>query len=767
MMETLARFILARRYYILIGIGAMTVFLGAFSLRIDLNQRPDELMFKDDPEYPRHQAFFEEFGYDEVVAAAYSADNVLEAETLEGIVRITEELSLVEGITGVLSVGNAEDIYVENGALTVGPFFHTMPENLEQQEALKQRVEANPLYEDLLVSKDNSMALFDITLDGKLRVDERDTVLRRIDEIFSREGNGHPHYMAGSPVGRSEIFRCMRRDFSTLLPMGICLLILAMYLIFRNYLCILLPFMAISLSVVWAVGVMYLTGSELNFFSVLIPTILFIVGTADCIHILSQYQDCRSTCSTKSEAVSRTVGLMLVPCSLTTLSTMIGFASLAVCRIEALSLFGIFSAVGMGFAFLLSMTLLPIGLSMGDTRPLSLRKPPSEAFLGFLTKTHRFNLTRKGMFLPIFLVLFLAAGYGAVNLHVETDPAKFFGKKMKLVTDTSFIEEKLGGFIPFFVVVESEETDRIKDPLLLEKLDELGAFIRQQAGVDKVVSGADLIKYINFRLQDDDPTAYSIPDDRRAVAELLLMASMSDESGLIERFFNDDYSKASVAIRFRPHDFDSYQQLMDATLPYLESEFGTIPNVNAYVTGTNIMLGNTLMPFLKGLRQGLVLAGAAILFLMIILFRSLKVGLISMLANVVPITITFGFMGLLGISLNFATAPLAAIALGIAIDDTIHFMSRFKREYSLDQNYESAIERTMISVGKPILITSVVLTAGFFIFLFSNFQYTRNMGMLINLTVVGAIIGDLILLPVLILITKPLGRSAPAQGIEA
>jgi len=760
MMEILARFILARRYYILVGVGAITLFLGAFSFRIDLNQRPDELLYKDDPEYPRLQAFFEEFGYDEVVAAAYSADNVLEAENLRRIRKITEELNQLEGLTRVVSIGNAEDVFVQDGSLIVGPLVRSMPENTQEQEALKQRIEENPLYDGLLVSRNNSIALFDITLDGELEVEERDTVLERIDEIFSKEGNGNPHYMAGSPVGRSEGFRCMRRDFSTLLPMGMLLLILAMYLIFRNYLCILLPFVAISLSVVWTVGVMYLAGTELNFFSALIPTILFIIGTADCVHILSQYQDCRKTCSTKSEAVRRTVGLMLVPCSLTTLSTMIGFLSLAACRIEALRLFGVFSAIGMGFAFLLSITILPIGLSIGDTRPLSLRKPPSEAFLGILGRMHRINVSGKRLLLPVLLALFLVASYSAFRLQLETDPAKFFGSKMRVVTDTLFIEQKLGGFIPFFVVIEGQETDRIKDPFLLDKLDRLGAFIRQQEGVDKVVSGADLIKYMNFRLQDNDPSASRIPKDRRAVAELLLMTSISDESGLIARFFDEDYSKASLAIRFRRHDFNSYERLMDAILPYLESEFRTVPDLTTYVTGTNMMLANTLMPFLQGLKQGLALAGAAIFFLMIVLFRSFRVGFISMLANVVPIAITFGFMGLLGISLNFATAPLAAIALGIAIDDTIHFLSRFKREFSLDHDYEGAIARTMNSVGKPILITSVILTVGFFIFLLSNFQYTRNMGMLISLTVIGAIIGDLILLPVLLLVTKPLGRKA-------
>ncbi len=758
MAQAIARFILARRYPILVAVGLATIFLGAFSLDVDLNQRPDELMIKNDPEYPRLQAFFKVFGYDEMVAGAYSADNVLTAENLRRIQNITGDINSLEGVTRVVSIGNAQDIFVDQGSLVVAPLLRTLPRGPRDREALKKRIDENPLYDDLLISPNNRIALFDITLDAELTVEARDATLARIDAIFDREGGGNPHYLAGSPIGRSEVFRCMQRDFSTLLPMGILLLILAMYLIFRNYLCVLLPFVAISLSVVWTVGAMYLAGSELNFFSVLIPTILFIVGTSDCIHILSQYQDCRKTCATKSEAVRQTIALMLLPCFLTTVTTMIGFLSLAACRIDALRLFGIFSAVGMGFAFLLSITLLPIGLSIGNTKPLSLRKPPSESLLQILRRIHGFNLARKRLFLSLFLIFFLVAIYGAMRLHVETDPGKFFGKKMRVVTDMLFIEKEMGGFIPFFVVIESEEADRIKDPLLLEKIDRLTGFIREQDGVDQVASASDLIEYMNFRLHDNDPSERRIPGDRSAVAQLLLMASLSDETGLLARFFDDDYSKTAVAIRFRYHDFDSYKRLMDAIRPYLAAEFGSVPRVTTYVTGTNMVLANTLIPFLKGLKQGLLLAGAAIFALMIVLFRSFWVGVISMLANVIPITITFGFMGLLGISLNFATAPIAAIALGIAIDDTIHFLTRFKAEFSKDHSYENAIARTMESVGKPILITSIILTAGFFIFLVSNFQYTRNMGMLISFTVVSAIFGDLVLLPVLLLALKPLGK---------
>ncbi len=763
-MRLFARVLLARRYEILAALATVTLVLGFFSFRIRINQRPDELLYRDDPAYPRLQAFFEEFGYDEMIAAAYEADDVLAPGELEVIRRITDALARTRGITRVLSLGNARDIVAEDGAISVVPLLRSLPRTAEERSALKRRIEENPLYDDLLVSRDGRLALFDITLDARLEIEEREEVLARINEIFTREGEGHSYYLAGSPIGRSEIFRCMQRDFSTLLPIGMLLLIASMYLVFRSYLCLLLPSVAVSLSVVWTVGFMSLVGAELNFFSVLIPTILFIIGTSDCIHILSQYQDCRYTCRTKAEAVEETAALMALPCLLTSLTTMIGFASLAACRLGFLRSFGVYSAVGIGFAFLLAITILPVGLSIADTHGLSLRRPPSEALLGMLDRLYRLIRSRKGILLPLSLGVFLLGLYGTSRLKVETDPGKFFGKKMRVVSDMHFIERNLGGFIPFFVVLEGGTSDRVKDPGLLEGMDRVCAFIRRQEGVDKVAAASDLVKYMNFRLHDNDPAAYRVPEERQAVAELLLMASMSDESGLLSSFFDPDYAKAVIAIRFRYHDFDSYKRLMDSIHPALEAEFGPVPGVRTYVTGTNVMLAHTLDPLLQGLRESLFLAGTAISILMILLFRSPRIALFSIFVNAVPITITLGLMGLLGISLNFGTAPIAAIALGLAVDDTIHFLSRFKREYAADGNYEAAIGRTLQSVGKPILITSAVLAAGFSIFLVSNFQYTRSMGMLISFTVIGAVLGDLLLLPALLLLFP--GRWGEPQGDE-
>jgi predicted RND superfamily exporter protein len=175
------------------------------------------------------------------------------------------------------------------------------------------------------------------------------------------------------------------------------------------------------------------------------------------------------------------------------------------------------------------------------------------------------------------------------------------------------------------------------------------------------------------------------------------------------------------------------------------------------------MFANTMVPILKGLNQSLFIASIAIFVLMIILFRSVKIAIISMVPNLIPIVLTLGTMSLLNIPLNIATAPVAAIALGIAIDDTIHFLVRFRREFRREQNYAKAVENTLQSVGKPILITTIVLTAGFCIFLFSNFQPTQNLGVLISFAVISAVFADLIVLPVLLLLLKPLGKETAAE----
>jgi hypothetical protein len=763
MMDALIRFIIVRRYHVLVGVGAITLFLGFFSLRVQLDQNPEHLIFQNDPEYPLLKAFFEEFGYDEILVAAYSADDVLQDENIESIRTITREVQELPAVDRVISLANAEDVASNNGSLEIVTVLERSPMTEEKKKGLRARLKANPMYEDLLISRDERSALFDIRLKSDITNDERNLTIQSIERIFAEASGGNAYYLAGAPYGRNEMFRCVRRDFSTLLPLGILLLVLSMYIIFRNYLCVLLPFIAVSLAVVWTIGCMQLMGSQLNFLSVLIPTILFIIGTSDCIHILSQYQDCRYDCRTKREALFETVRLMILPCFLTSLTTMVGFSSLAISPIEPVRHFGIYSAIGIGFAYILTITLIPIGFSVGDTRPFSLNKPSSEIFLGVLTGINKLDGTHKAAILLVSVLALSLGLYGSTKLHLETDLGRFFGKEFKGYSDMLYIEKEFGGVAPLYAVIDSRQEDGLKDPELLRAIDRFGDYLRQQDGVDKVITASDLIKYMNYRFHDSDPAYEIIPNDRKEIAELLLMASMSDDGDLLSRFFDDGYSKTSIGIRYRHRELYRIDGLNKVIRSYLRSDAHFQGPTRSYATGTTILFANTMVPILDGLYQSLFVSSIAILVLMILLFRSFKVALISMVPNLVPILLTLGTMGLLDIPLNIATAPVAAIALGLAIDDTIHFLVRFRREFDKGRNYSKAIENTFRSVGKPIIVTTIVLTAGFCIFLFSNFQPTQNLGVLISFALVSALLADLMLLPVLLLLLKPMGKESPLE----
>jgi hypothetical protein len=766
MVEMLARFILTRRYWILAAVGIITLFLGAFTLRIQLNQNPEDLIFQNEPEYPRLKAFFDVFGYDEILVAAYSADNVLTRQNIESIRTITQQVQSLPGVDRVVSLANAEDVEANNGSIEIVSVLGKPPETEDDRQALRVRLDENPIYRDLLVSRDARSALFDITLRSGLTNAERKETIECIEGLFAESSGETGYYLTGAPYGRNELFECMRRDFSTLWPFGMLLLVASMYLVFRSYLCVLLPFIAVGVAVLWTIGFMQLMASQLNFLSVLIPTILFTIGTSDCVHILSHYQDCRYHCRTKSEALKETIRMMIPPCLLTTLTTMIGFFSVALCRIAPIQHFGVYSAVGIGFCYLLAITLLPIGFSVGNTRSLSLGKPSSETLLRFLARINHLTAERKTAVLALFTLALGLGLYGSTKIHLETDLGRFFGDEFKAYYDILYIEKEFGGVTPLYAVIDSRREDGLKNPELLQAIDRFSEYLRRQDGVDKVISASDLLKYMNYRFHQNDPVQNRIPEDTKQIAELLLMASLSDEAGLLSRFFDEEYSKTSVGIRYRYRDLYRISALNRVIRAYLKADPYLAGRTDSYATGTTVMFANLMAPILHGLQQSLLIASITIFLLMILLFRSAKFAVISIVPNVIPIVLTLGTMGLMDIPLNIATAPAAAIALGIAVDDTIHFLVRFRREFKHERNYAKAVTNTLASVGKPILVTSIILTAGFCIFLLSNFQPTQNLGVLISFSVVSAMLADVILLPVLLLLLKPLGSETRLETEE-
>jgi predicted RND superfamily exporter protein len=344
---------------------------------------------------------------------------------------------------------------------------------------------------------------------------------------------------------------------------------------------------------------------------------------------------------------------------------------------------------------------------------------------------------------------------------VETDAANWFGEESALKRSFELVNEKIAGAAVFYISIEMDGSHSITGWPVLKSIEALEDFLEGQPHVGKVLSIVDVVKYLNFKFNDEGEGTFSIPEGKDAAAQLLFLASLSDDQGFLEEFVDLDYRRTVLTVIMNASDLASLSPIIEGTRDVLRRAFPSAREVN--LTGRSILLTNLREPLIKGLQNSLLLAAVLIFLMVSLTFRSVRMGLLSMVPNFFPVAFTLGVMGLLGLPLNLFTTPFACIALGLAVDDTMHFLARCRIEFRREGNYLRAIHNTMESVGKALIFTSIIFVAGFMIFLISGFQVTRNFGALVGFTVFGALAADLFLLPVLILMFKPFGEEEASQ----
>lgn len=453
-----------------------------------------------------------------------------------------------------------------------------------------------------------------------------------------------------------------------------------------------------------------------------------------------------------------------MPCLLTTLTTMVGFGSMVINDIIPIKQLGVYCAIGIGFAYGIAIVLIPILLSyLKHLHLMEFRTKgnPIPGRLGpFLWRLAHLSTTRSEIVIGGSIVLLLVTYAGLRRLYVDTDAANWFGKNSAIKKSYEMVNRSVAGSAVFYISIQMDGGDSVMTQPFLRRIEGLETYLEAQRHVGQVLSIVDVVKYLNFKINDEKEGTFEIPEEEGAAAQLLLMASLSDDEAFLEEFVDPDCRKTFLTVIMNASDLASLEPIMKQTKEYLRDAFPAAKE--AHLTGRVILLRNLREPLIEGLRNSLFLAAALIFVMVSLTFRSVKIGLLSMVPNLIPVAFTFGVMGLLGIHLNLFTTPFACVALGVAVDDTLHFLARFRIEFRKEKNYLRAIHSTMDSVGKALIYTSLLFIAGFMIFLISGFQVTRNFGALISFTIFGALAADLLLLPVLIWIFKPFGKEEPS-----
>jgi predicted RND superfamily exporter protein len=764
LMERLIKLVIRFPRTIIILTLAITAFFANQLTKVDISASSDSLLIKADPERIYFDQVKEIFGDDQIIIIALvNKGEVFNAETVKKIKRITEKIERLDGVKRVISIANVLNIKgaIEEGEeiLEIEPLIKEFPDSEEKWrrfnwKKLKEDAFENRLYLKNLISLDGKAAAVNVIIEtmSEEELFNKD-IVGKINAVIEDEKGPEAIYLAGIPNTKAATTKAMKGDIKKFLPFTFLLILIVVSLSFRSQRGITLPVVTVFLSVTWTVGLMGILQTPFSLITIILPSLLLAIGSAYVIHVMSQYFLEAREEAEKEDILRNALKHVSLPVVITALTTMAGFASLMVNRIPGIRQLGFFTIFGIFSTMMISLTFVPAVL-------LLLEKPvvkkvgggEVEAFAKMLRRLGEFNLRHKPAILIFSLISSLIAGLGVFKIKVDTDFISYFDEDSEIRIARRQLHEHLAGGAPIYVIIDAGRTDALKEPALLQDIEGLQEYLEALKGIDKTISIADYIKLLNKAINNNDPRFEVIPRSKEEVAQDLLFYSLSGDPEDFDPYVNREYSKANILIRSNMVGSAEVARLIEKINIYAREHFP--PWVTVKPTGTMLLLNKAADEVSLGQIKGLSMVTTVIFGVMALLFLSFKIGLLSMLPNIFPIVILFGIMGWTGVTLNFSTSIIAGIVIGIAVDDTIHYLTRFNREVKDTRNEEKAMFNTLASTGKPIIFTSLALFFGFIIVSLSNFKPIIHFGYLTASAMIICLFGDLVLLPALLTTVK-------------
>jgi predicted RND superfamily exporter protein len=726
---------------------AVTLALGSFAAFIRVDSAIENLLPANDPDRLYYNEIKKVFGSEEATVIAVFAEDVFASSVLAKVDRLSQRLSAIRGVRDVISLTTVKGVATDELGLTVGRLMEKLPASDEERKAFEDRVLQNPLAIGNIVSEDRRtcgvIVLFDDLTDQQFL----DLGIERAIEAAVAAEVTPPERFAITGLQTLKVngARLMEQDLARFVPLSIAIVVLVLAAAFRTKRGVMLPLGAVLLSVVWTLGVMVLAGAAINMGTLVLPPLLMAIGIAYAIHVVSSYYHEVRPGRPRAEAVAATLDHVRVPVAVASLTTILGFASLALSPIRAIAELGLYSMFGVFSIFLISLTFVPAMLMLMPDPPPHYEGPQDDWFAGLLTWTAHLAMRRRRAVLVLSAIVCLLSLWGATRIRVETDYLGFFSPMSRFRIDNARIARELGGTQPIYVVIDGDAPGSVLQIETLWAIRDLQQFIAEQPGSDRSVSIADFISVVWKGLNPDAKTP--LPERQADVEQILQFVSSADVKPVV----TPDHARANIIVGTHLSGSAAVSDLVRRIEEYAKTRFRR--GLQVRVTGTIVLLNRSADALARGQVAGLGQVLFVLLVLMSFLFLSLRAGLLSLVPNVTPIIILFGVMGWLRIDLNISTAMIAVIAVGIAIDDTIHYLSAFNKEIRATADTETAILRVGRSVGRPIVFTSIGLAAGFLIVYLSNFQPIQHFGLLASITMVVALFADLLMVPALVMTT--------------
>ena len=711
----------------------------------------DSLIPADDPARQIYQKIMGEFGTDNKTIIYIKDSNLWTPEKLSRL----EQLHLaIEKITGVIRVDgifSLHTVHGEDGKIISRPVLRSAPTSQEEALSAKNSALANPLYIGNFFSDDGNVTAMMVSV---VDAEDQNDFSRKIYQALQNELELYQsdfEYITqvGPPRINAELKQSLTEDFMLLGPLSAFILVFSILLFMRSWLSAMVPLVTSVITIIWTFGLLGWLGIPLNILSAMIPSLIIVIGSTEDTHLMSAFfrglDENEGKESRKKEALeymARHIGLPLI---LTVLTTALGFASNLFSNIGLIQHFSIAATFAMLANGLITILILPLMLSLfGSDKNTSLVKNketntlPNRVMRLFRYSQDHFPVLT--LLLTFSLCVFFV--FQAAKLYVTNDPLSYFQSDRPLIQDVKRIHNDLAGVKIFFIALESKQAKAFQQPKNIKMLADIQTFLDKQGVYDRTISLADHLKFINreFRQSGSDG---SIPETRKLVAQYLMFFHRSD----LDSYVSHDYSRANIVVRHNITDSHTLNQYIRELKEVIHSITG--PEIKSYVVSENLMVNHAAESLMVAQVKALVILLTLIFLIMSAMFTSFKGGFIALIPAIIPITLMFGIMGYLNIPLNPGTAMVAVIAIGIAIDGTIHLLARYNELCRRSSDYVGAVNMAVREEATPLIVSSLALAFGFGVLIFSNFTIVAQFGALAAATMLFSIFANLLITPII------------------
>ncbi len=764
------RFVLRHRAAVLIIVGLLTALAALSASRGVLASSIGRLFLGESPAWQRFLERADRFGGDETIIIGFDDPDLLSPDHRDRLLRITARIEEWDAVARVLTALDARRVEFRGGGLRIEPYADEI-DDLDRAAlaALLDEMRRDPFVGDTLLARDGpgTAVVIELVQDADRKAEEGPALLAKAQAIFAEEGIPHTRqYTVGQIAAVAALIEESEVALTRVLPFTAALLLLSVWLLFHRLWPAVLSGGVSIIAVIWTAGLAVQLDPQISIMMAVVPAVILIVAFSDVVHLASAYLIELGHGRDKEDAILSAAEDVGRACLFTSLTTFVGFVGLSFVPTPVFRITGVVLGFGVAVALLIAMTVVPVLFSLTPT-PAPLRSGATNRVQGLvdglLRGLRRLALGRPRAVIAGFTLCAAGAVYYGVDMTIETDIVERMGPDNPLHASVSWFEDRFAGTNIVDVYVEAPEPGGLLDGERFTRMARWQAALEEHPLVDDAQSLVDLMQVLHGALTADVPDAGPLPTTRPQLAQYLLLFEMAGGDGL-DQVLDFDRKLMRVRLRVAGNGFRESEAVGDAATRLAAEHLRDDTTVEP--TGMSYLLGDWLDSIIAGQRRGLAVSVATIAVMMIVALRSLGAGLWSMIPNLFPLLMLVGWAGAQE-TIDSDIFLVLLIAVGIGVDDTVHFLVRLRSEARRTADRAQALERTYDFAGRAIVMTTIILTAGFLPFATTQYFTTRILGTLLPACLIIALLADLLLVPAMAAVGWIRFDGAPGDEADA